>query len=103
MDDSARLCAQIHAGLGAPTQGESQWLASLPGAGAITFNTPPDACLDDALPDAPADAMRLLGCLLRYMPTMRMSAREAMRQEGLDEESLMPRDELERLLLNPDE
>ena len=67
------------------------------------FSTPPDACLDDALPDAPPGAVRLLGCLLRFMPTMRMSARQALRHDWLDEEGHLPRDELERLLLNPDE
>ena len=103
-DGSPRPCAQIHAGLGAPTDREGQWLAALPGAGGITFNTPPDACLDDALPDAPAGAMRLLGCLLRYMPPTRTPADKALRHEWLAKEgNSMSREELERLLLHPDE
>jgi hypothetical protein len=67
------------------------------------FSTPPDARLDDVLPDASLGSVRMLGCLLKYMPTTRMSASEALRLEWLAEECFMPRNELERLLLNPDE
>ena len=90
---------QIHAALGPPGVDERTWLATLPGYDVVVFDTRPDACLSDTLPDAPPDAMRLLRRILKYVPTARATADEALSDICLLNAQGMPRDELERLLL----